>query len=258
MEVVSSNPGQHDAPQYYRPGPSTGRYPQYPQNPYPHGWHGGATPPPAPQQAPAAPAPQPGTTAQPGAVPQPGSGQQAGQGPQWNAASGWGPPPAGLGSGPQGRPARPRQVVTALVALVAAALPFVVMGIGAMFATINDAVLNDTGLPRADIDAALAQTGLTMDQLTQFVRVMGGIFLVLALVWIALAVVAFLGAGGARIALAVLAGVYGIPLLLLMAPTIPLFAVLVVALSVAGVALLFGRPAKEWYATRKLGAASRS
>ncbi|WP_224389218.1 SurA N-terminal domain-containing protein [Pseudonocardia sp. ICBG1293] len=245
---MSSDPGQHDAPQYYRPGPSTGRYPQYPQNPYPNGWHGGSTPPASPQQAPAAPTP----------APQPGPGRQAGQGPQWNAGSGWGPPPAGLGSGPQGRPARPRQVLSALIVLVAAALPFVVMGIGAMFATITDAVLDDTGIPRADIDAALAQTGLTMDQLTQFVRVMGGVFLVLGLVWIALAVVAFLGAGGARIALAVLAGVYGIPLLLLMAPTLPLFAVLVVVLSVAGVALLYGPAAKEWYATRRLGAASRS
>lgn len=241
MDDVSSDPGQHDAPQYYRPGPSTGRYPQYPQNPYPNGWHGGSTPPPSPQQAPAAPAPQPG------------------QGPQWNTASGWGPPPAGLGSEPQGRPTRPRQVVTALVALIAAAVPFVVTGIGSLFVTVNESLLNDSGIPRGEFDAALAASGMTMAQFGQAVRVMGVVFLVLALVWIALAVAAFLGAAGARIALIVLLVLYGIPLLLIMLiGGQPLFAVLVVGVAAAGVALLFGRPAKEWYATRKLGAASRS
>ncbi|MEJ8280593.1 hypothetical protein [Pseudonocardia spirodelae] len=242
---MSNDPGQQGAPQYYRPGPSTGRYPQYPQNPFPDGWSAGAAPVYPQQPAPPAPPQQD----RPGPDRNPAAG---------DAAGGWGPPPAGLGDAPQGRTARPRQMVTALVALLAAGLPFVVMGIGAMFATINDAVLNDTGIPRAEIDAALAQTGLTMDQLTQFVRVMGGVFLVLALVWIALAVVAFLGAAGARIALAVLAVLYGATLLLMMAATIPLFAVLVVGLAATGVVLLFGRPASEWYATRKLGAASRS
>lgn len=243
MDDVSSDPGQHDAPQYYRPGPSTGRYPQYPQNPYPNGWHGGSTPPPSPQQAPAAPAPQPGQ----------------GQGPQWNTASGWGPPPAGLGSEPQGRPARPRQVVTALVALIAAAVPFVVTGIGSLFVTVNESLLNDSGIPRGEFDAALAASGMTMAQFGQAVRVMGVVFLVLALVWIALAVAAFLGAAGARIALIVLLVLYGIPLLLIMLiGGQPVFAVLVVGVAAAGVALLFGRPAKEWYAARKLGAASRS
>ncbi|MBN9754535.1 hypothetical protein Ae406Ps2_4486 [Pseudonocardia sp. Ae406_Ps2] len=232
MDDVSSDPGQHDAPQYYRPGPSTGRYPQYPQNPYPNGWHGGSMPPPSPQQAPAAPA---------------------------NTASGWGPPPAGLGSGPQGRPARPRQVVTALVALIAAAVPFVVTGIGSLFVTVNESLLNDSGIPRGEFDAALAASGMTMAQFGQAVRVMGVVFLVLALVWIALAVAAFLGAAGARIALIVLLVLYGIPLLLIMLiGGQPVFAVLVVGVAAAGVALLFGRPAKEWYAARKLGAASRS
>lgn len=239
MEVVSSDPGQHDAPQYYRPGPSTGRYPQYPQNPYPHGWHGGATPPASPQQAPAAPAPQPGTTAPP--------------------TSGWGPPPAGLGGGPQGRPARPRQMVTALVALVAAALPFVVTGIGSLFVTFNESLLNDAGIPRGEFDAALAQSGLTMAQFGDAVRILGVVFVAMAVIWIVLAVAAFLGASWARVVLIVLLALYGLPLLAIMGTSgQPMFAVLVIGIAAVGVTLLFGRPAKEWYATRRLGAASRS
>ncbi|MEV1294999.1 hypothetical protein [Pseudonocardia sp. NPDC049635] len=228
---MSSNPGEQGAPQYYRPGPSTGHYPQYPQNPYPNGW------------TPAAPAPA----------------QQPG--PQWNTGSapqGWGQPPAGLAPGGTAPVARPRQVVTALILLIAAALPFVLMGATAMAAEIDQAALDQAGVPRAELESVMAQAGVTMDQLTQLVRVMGGVFLVLALVYAALAVVAFLGRPGARLALAVLTAVYGLPLLLLMAPSIPVFAVAILAIASTGVVLLYGRAAKEWYASRKVGAARRA
>ncbi|MBC3189584.1 hypothetical protein H7X46_00695 [Pseudonocardia sp. C8] len=224
---MSNDPGEQGTPRYYRPGPSSGTYPQYPQNPYPHGWTPGAPPPPFP-------APPAGQT-------------------RWNAA---GDAPAGTGR-PQGRVARPPQVVTALVLLLAAALPFVLMGVAAMLTPVDESVLNQAGIPRAELDAMMAQAHVTFAQLTQMVRVMGGIFLVLALAYGALAVVAFLGRGGARLALAVLTGVYGLPLLLMTAPTLPWFAVLVVAVAAGGVVLLYGRPASEWYAARKAGAGQR-
>lgn len=223
MDVVSNDPGQQGTPQYYRPGPSSGHYPQYPQNPYPQGWTPGALPPPPPGQD---------------AAPQYGQqpyGQQS---------------PAGLGEGGAAPVPRPRQVTTALILLIAATLPFVLMGVTAMFATVNDELLNQAGIPRAEVDAMLTQAGLTLEQLTQAVRVMGGVFLVLAAVYAALAVVAFLGRPGVRIALVVLTVVYGLPLLLMMAPTLPLFPVAVLALAATGLWLLFSAPAKAWYASR--------
>lgn len=229
---MSTDPGQHGAPRYYRPGPSSGTYPQYPQNPYPQGWTPGAAPAPYPQQA----------------------------APQWNATGGAGreAPPAGLGREPAGRVPRPRQVLTALILLLASALPFVVTGLTAMFVTVDDALLNQAGVPRDQIDQAMAQAGITMGQLNQLFRVMGAIFLVLALAHAALAVVAFLGRPGARLALAVVTGVYSLTLLLLMAASLPLFAVLVIAVAATGIALLYSAPAREWYAARRVGAASRS
>ena len=229
MDVVSNDPGQQGAPQYYRPGPSSGSYPQYPQNPYPQGWTPGAQPAPYPQQP-------------------------SGTAPQWNSGN----PPAGLGPRPAGRLSRPGHVLTALILLLAAALPFVVMGVAAMVTPVDASMLDQAGVPRAEMDAVLAQAGMTFEQLAQMVRVMGGIFLALALLYAVLAVVAFLGTGGARLAIAVLTGVYGLPLLLMMAATLPAFAVLVLAVASTGVALLYSRPAKEWYASRKVGAAQRS
>lgn len=38
--------------------------------------------------------------------------------------------------------------MTALVALIAAAVPFVVTGIGSLFVTVNESLLNDSGIPR--------------------------------------------------------------------------------------------------------------
>ncbi|ALE72081.1 hypothetical protein AD006_08720 [Pseudonocardia sp. EC080610-09] len=230
---VSNDPGQQGPPQYYRPGPSSGAYPQYPQNPYPQGWTPGMQPAPYPQQA-------------------PDQAGQAGQAPQWNTAGGWGPAPSG-----GGKVVRPRQVLTGLILLIAATVPFLVMGITTMFLTVDDALLDESGIPRDQLDQAMAQAGITMDQLTQLFRVMGGIFLVLALVYAALAVVAFLGRPGARLTVAILTGVYGLPLLLIMASSLPLFAVLVVAVASAGVVMLYSRPANEWYASRKVGAAQR-
>ncbi|MFP5069439.1 hypothetical protein ACLFMI_07215 [Pseudonocardia nantongensis] len=230
---------------YYRPGPSSGHYPQYPQNPYPQGWTPGAVPAPPPPSGQDA-SPQQGQTpsGQPRYGQQPYGQQQYGQA-QYGQA-----PPAGLGQGGGARVPRPGQVTTALILLIVATLPFVLMGVTAMFATVDDELLNQAGIPRAEVDAMMAQAGLTLDQLTQAIRVMGGMFLVLAAVYAALAVVAFLGRPGARIALVVLTAVYGLPLLLMMAPTLPLFAVAVLALAAAGLWLLFSPPARTWYASR--------
>ena len=236
MEGVSTDPGRGDppTPQYYRPGPSSGSYPQYPQNPFPQGWTPGTSPGPYPQQ----PAPA---------------------GPQWNTSdTGGSGPPAGLGRTPPATAPRPRQLVLGLILLLAAALPFVLMGVAAMVTPVDESILDQAGIPRAELDALMAQAGMSFEQLAQMVRVMGAIFLALALVYAVLAVVAFRGAGGARLALAVLTGVYGLPLLLMMAPTLPLFAVLVLAVAAFGLVQLYSRPAKEWYAARKVGAAQRS
>ncbi|ANY07276.1 hypothetical protein [Pseudonocardia sp. HH130630-07] len=218
---MSTDPGQQGAPQYYRPGPSSGTYPQYPQNPYPQGWTPGTAPAPYPSHGPVQPS------------------------------------PAGLGPAPVRKVPRPRQVVSALILLLASVLPFVVMGVTALFVTVDDRLLDEAGVPRDQIDQAMAQTGMTMEVLNQLFRVMGGIFVVLALAYAVLAVVAFLGRSGARLTLAILTGVYGLTLLLLMA-AMPLFAVLVIAVAASGVTLLYSAPAREWYAARRTGVAGRS
>lgn len=220
MGRVSNDPAEQGPPQYYRPGPSSGRYPQYPQNPYPQGWTPGAAPA-TPPVAPHRPGP--------------------------DAVS---PPPAGFGARDAAPVPRPRQVTTALVLLLIATLPFVLMGAAALFATVDDGLLNQTGIPRAELDAMMAQAGMTLQALTVGIRVMGGVFLVLALGYAAVALVAHLGRTGARIALLVLTIVYGLPLLVLMAPTLPLFAVAVLAVAGTGVWLLFSGPAKDWFASR--------
>ena len=247
MEVVSNDPGQQGAPQYYRPGPSSGTYPQYPQNPYPQGWAPGTPPAPYPQQAPdRQDAPQAGSAA------------------QWNDTGA----PAGLSSAPAGKVARPRQVVSGLVLLLAATLPFLIFGVAALVVPLDGSILNEqtllqSGMPRADLDAMLAQSGLTMDQFLGLagatLRVMGAVTLAAALLYGLLAVVAFLGRAGARLSVAILTGVFGLVLLLLMGfGGQPLFAVLVVAVAAVGVSRLYGAPANEWYASRKVGAAQRS
>lgn len=224
MVVVSNDPGPRENPSpYYRPGPSSGSYPQYPQNPYPQGWRPGAAPAPFPQQPPT---------------------------PGYDPHLDTGPPPAGLPAAGTAPVSRPRQVTSALLLLLTATLPFLLMGVTAMFATVNDELLDQAGIPRAELDAMMAQTGLTTDALTQAVRVMGGVFLVLALAYAGVAVAAFLGQAWARVVLVVLTALYGLPLLLMMAPTLPLFAVAVLALAVTGLWLLFSPPAKTWYAAR--------
>ncbi|MFP5019679.1 hypothetical protein [Pseudonocardia phyllosphaerae] len=232
---MSTEPGQDEqpsTPQYYRPGPSSGTYPQYPQNPYPNGWAPGTSPAPYPQQpspAPQAPAPEQAPHQQP-----------SGPYPAW---------PGGTGSSPQ--PAtRPTQVRLALVLLLLSALPFVLMGVVAMRTTIDQATLDGSGIPRALAEQALTNSGFTFEALTTAVRVMGGVFVVLALVYAVVAFVAFRGSSGARFVLVVLTVVYGIPLLLMMAPTLPSFAVAILALAAVGIWLLFTPAARTWYDAR--------
>ncbi|MBN9737278.1 hypothetical protein PP1_019905 [Pseudonocardia sp. P1] len=241
---VSNDPGQQGPPQYYRPGPSSGAYPQYPQNPYPQGWTPGMQPAPYPQQAP----------------------DQAGQAPQWNTA---GAQPAGLTPSGRREVTRPRQVVSALILLIASALPFVFFGIAALLVPLDGTVLNDdllaqAGMPRPEFETMLAQAGMTatefLDAVGVAMRVFGAVVLVLGLAYIGLGVAAFRGSAGARLSAAIVTGVFGLVLflfLMLAGREALLFAVLVLAVAAGGITLLYSAPAKEWYASRRVGAAQR-
>lgn len=149
--------------------------------------------------------------------------------------------------------------MTGLVLLLAAALPFMPMSVAALVTPVEESSLNQAGVPEAELEAMMAQAGMTFEELVGLVRVMGGVVLVLALMYAVLAVVAFRGAARARLALAVLTGLNGLPLLLITAASpASLFGMLTVAVAAVGVVQLYSRPATQWYVARKGRGALRS
>jgi hypothetical protein len=159
-------------------------------------------------------------------------------------------PPAGLGA-EEARPVlrRPGALTLALVLHVVAAVPFLLFG---LLATLGAAAAAATLPP--DQVAQLRQLGVDPEQT---VRSMGLLVLVVAVVFLLLAVLAFTGRGWARALLAAMtagfvlvvfafvaaAGGQGVPavgaaLLVLAVPA---------ALAVAGVVLMFGTAARAWF-----------
>jgi hypothetical protein len=219
----SGQPGQYGQPAQY--GPPPGQYGDSGQ-PGQYGQQQG----------------QPGQYGQgPAATPYPGGTQYA-----YNP---YGPQqPAGLDSPPE-PVSRPGSVALALALLIAATLPFVALGVIGLVVPITP----ETFPAGLELDQTLADNNLTFETFVTGIRVMSGILLVIAAVYILLAVLAFRGINGARITLTVLTALFGAALLILFLPAafedpLAFVFVLPVVLSAAGVVLLFRGPAGRYFA----------
>lgn len=149
--------------------------------------------------------------------------------------------PAGLDDKAAGPAVRPGIMVLGLVLMILAALPFLAFGV--LFLVVP---LDTSLIPPEVLDAPeLARSGLTAETLLSFVRILGGIFAVLALLYILFAALAFAGRNWSRILVTVMTVGFSLFLLLgavsggaadaasagiLLAP---------VVLGVAGVVILF-------------------
>jgi hypothetical protein len=215
--VTVSTGSQGEGPRYYPSGPSTGQYPQYPQNPYPQG---------------ASPAGEPY-----------GGASQSGQ----YAYSPYSQDPAPTPDEPRAV-RRPATMIGALVLLVLSAVPFLVFGVLGLFVPISQ----DMFPPELGLDAMLTQYNVSFDQFLQAVRLLLALVAVLALVYIGLAVAAFAGRSWGRIATTALTVLFcGFLLLNLGGGASSLVVLGPVVLAVAGVVLMFLRPSAEWFAARR-------
>ncbi|MBW0118169.1 hypothetical protein [Pseudonocardia abyssalis] len=228
--------GQPDPGQQGRPAYGTG-YGGV-QYPYPEGQ---------------APAPQPPVQPYPGPANQ---GQSYPYNPYGQASpygqSPYGGYPAGLDDKASGPVTRPGIMVLALVLKVLAALPYLAFGV--LFLVVP---LDASLIPPELLDAPeLAEAGLTTETLLSVVRVIGGFFAVLAVLYILFAVLAFAGRNWSRILVTVMT--VGFALFLLFAAVSggaadPASAAILlgpVALAVAGVVILF-LPASNAYFSRR-------
>jgi hypothetical protein len=145
---------------------------------------------------------------------------------------------------------RPRLLVVAPVLMVVAALPFLVFGALFVAAPVDALAQEVLASPN------MQQAGATKELVVSAMRILGGLFFVVALLYVVLGFLAFAGRNWARIATAVLTGGFA---LLLMAglvasggavDTITLASGLLILILVA-VAILFSPGANAWYAARR-------
>ena len=264
----TDNPRPPDSPASTARHPQYGQTPQYGQNPqygqYPQ--YGS----PAPYGAPAqygAPSPyaQPGQDAPYGQPGQYGSGQPGAYGPYGQqpgpyvpygsqygqyAYTPYGTPyPAGLDDGGLEPAARPRIMVLSLVLLILSALPFLAFGAVLLLLPIDA-----NTIPQVDIQGQLAEAGITIETLVSVLRVFGAIALVLALLYVTFAVLAFLGRNWARIVLTIMTAGFALLLLAGVAgggasdPSSLTFLLLVLAAAVGGTVILFLPDANRFFA----------
>lgn len=209
---------------------------------------------------------QPGQQAgQPSPYGQPGQyGQYGGQpgqygAPQYNpygqpgqyAGSPYGTGAAGLGPDEKTPVARPGIMVLALVLLILSTLPFL------LIAAMGLAVPVDLSALPPEYEQQLQQAGVSPEMAVSALRGVGVVILVLALLYILFAVLAFLGRNWARIVLTIMT--VGFTLLML-AGTLGgaagdtgslLFLLLIVGASVGGTIIMFLPEPSRWFARRR-------
>lgn len=190
---------------------------------------------------------QPPAAQQPGGYAQPGGPYAA-----YSPYGPYTPPPAGLDEQVE-RPARPGVVVLGLVLLVLAALPFLAFGLLFLLVPLGPDVLPPTILDNPQLrDAGVTDVGV----LVSAVRFLGGLFTVLAVVYVVFAVVAFTGRNWARILVAVMSAGFSAFLLLGLVsagaadPLGGLLLLVPVLLAVGGVVTWFLPQANRWYNAR--------
>ncbi len=228
-EPPTGDGGAPAGPAYYRPSPSSGYYPQYPQNPY-----------------------GPGST---GVPPQFSGGYPPAGGYEHVTYPYGGPFPAGTGPqyvGQSGPARRPGSVVTALALLLVAPVLFVVVGLVLTLMPLSP----DMFPPEAGVEQALAGSGLTMEQLLSAMRTLGAVMAVLAVLYAVLAVVTFLGKMGALITLTVLTALFDLFWLVALVsaaanPVGAILPVIVLGTSIAGICLMFSASARAWFAAKR-------
>lgn len=158
--------------------------------------------------------------------------------------------PAGLDRGDVAPVARPWTMGLALGLLILSTLPFIAVGLILLLVPINAESLP----PGLLDDPRLVQAGATPDLLISVFRVFGGVFLVLALLYVLFAVLAFQGRNWARIVLTILTVAFALVLIVGLVggagsdvPSLLSLLGIIVA-SVGGVVLLFLRDANQYYA----------
>jgi hypothetical protein len=161
--------------------------------------------------------------------------------------------PAGLGTDDSEPAKRPGIMILSLVLLLLSALPWLVGGVAALVTPV------DVGaLPPSVTEEQLEQAGVTADELLSLmrdlVRVVGGAFLVLALLYVLFAVLAFMGRNWARIVLTIMTVLFALPLLAFSAfvgtagdPVGLVFVLAITAASVGGTILLFVPAASRYF-----------
>lgn len=194
-----------------------------------------------------------------GQQPYPAPGQQSYPAPGQQAYPAPGPPYAGydpyggsaqpgFGKEPEPAPARPGLMVLAFVLMLLVALPFLVVGVGGLVLPINAADIP----PQLLTDPQMVKAGATPELLIQAARLLAGVMLVVAVVYLVLAIFAFRGRNWARIIVAVLS--VGFALLLLTAVVggataggaIGLLVALLVFL-IGSVVILFLPDSQRWF-----------
>ncbi len=159
-------------------------------------------------------------------------------------------PPAGLGPDAALPVKRPGSVTVALVLLLLSAVPYLLGALVVLLAAGGAA----EALPPEQL-AQLQQLGVDLEQV---VRTVGVVLLVIALVFVLLAVLAWTGKRWARALLAAMVVGFILMVVFSVVATVSggaaadplgiLFLAGPVALAGAGVALLFGSAARDWYA----------
>jgi hypothetical protein len=158
--------------------------------------------------------------------------------------------PAGLGNDEPLPVRRPRAVHLALVLTILATVPYLLVGLLATLGASSAAA----AVPPEDL-AQLQALGVDLEQV---VRTTGTIVLVVALIFVLLAVLAWTGRTWARALAAAMAAGFVLMVGVVVAGAASqgvatdgaslLLLVLPVGLALAGVALLFGAAAREWFA----------
>lgn len=143
-------------------------------------------------------------------------------------------------------------MIVSLVLMILAALPFLFLGV--LFLVVP---LNTGNLPPEVLDSPrLQQAGATPELLVSAFRVVGGVVLIAALLYLLFGVLAFSGRSWARIVIAVLT--VGFALLLLATlvasggavDTVAIAGLLLVVV-LGAAAILFSPRASTWYAHRR-------
>ena len=183
------------------------------------------------------------------------SGQQdqpTGGYPYGQQYSPYGAPTAGTGADPAPS-RRPGSVVLGLVLMALAALPFLAFGLLFLLVPLGPELFP----PDILATPGMAESGITsIDQLVGILRTGGAVLTGLAVGYLVIVVVGFLGRNWLRILTAVVTGVFAVLLLLVVLsaiavdPLVAVFLLVPLVLLLAGIGSWFVPSASHWYASR--------